>query len=65
MKFDPHHSNFEYARAMTKLRDAVCPACGKIVTVTYWPLNIPLYSQHSVPGTPRDCELTLRPIKTT
>jgi len=50
---------------MTKLRDAVCPACGKIVTVTYWPLNIPLYSQHSISGTPRDCEMTLRPIKTT
>jgi hypothetical protein len=49
---------------MTKIRDAVCPACNKIVTVTYWPLNVPLYSQHSIPGTPRDCELALRPVKT-
>ena len=49
---------------MTKLRDAVCPACTKIVSVTYWPFNVPLYSQHLIPGTSRDCELTLRPVKT-
>jgi hypothetical protein len=49
---------------MTKLRDAVCPACNKTVTVTYWPFNVPLYTQHSKPGLPRDCELTLRPVKT-
>jgi hypothetical protein len=48
---------------MVKLRDAVCPACTKIVSVTYWPFNVPLYSQHSVPGAVRDCELALRPVK--
>lgn len=49
---------------MTKIHDAVCPACNKVVTVTYWPFNTPLYSQHSVPGTERDCGLALRPVKT-
>jgi len=53
----------EYAPAMTKLRDAVCPACNKIVTVTYWPFNVPLYAQHSIPGTERDCRLGLRPVE--
>src|SRR5437870_5920969 len=47
----------EYSPAMIRLRDAVCPACTKIVSVTYWPFKVPLYSQHSVPGTSRDCEL--------
>jgi hypothetical protein len=50
---------------MAKLRDAVCPACNKLVSVTYWPFNVPLYSQHSLAGTSRDCELALRPVKTT
>jgi hypothetical protein len=55
--------DFEYDSAMTKLRDAVCPACNKLVSVTYWPFNVPLYSQHSIAGTSRDCELALRPVK--
>jgi hypothetical protein len=49
---------------MTKIRDAVCPGCKKVVSVTYWPFNVPLYSQHSMPGTERDCEFGLRPVKT-
>ena len=49
---------------MTKLHDAVCPTCSKTVTVTYWPYNVPLYTQHSVPGTERECRSGLRPVET-
>jgi len=49
---------------MTKIRDAVCPACNKVVSITYWPFNVPLYSQHAIPGTARDCGLGLHPVKT-
>jgi len=48
---------------MTKLHEAVCPDCHKTVSVTYWPYNVPLYSQHSVPGRERDCTSALRPVK--
>jgi hypothetical protein len=47
---------------MTKLRSAVCPACGVEVTVTYWPYNVPLYTVHDVKGATRDCRLSLRPV---
>ena len=54
---------------MTKIRDAVCPTCGSEVSVTYWPYNVPLYAQHSRPGTVhlvrgsnRDCRQSLRPV---
>ena len=49
---------------MTKIREAVCPSCSKTVSVTYWPYNVALYAQHSVPGTERDCKSGLRPITT-
>ena len=49
---------------MVKLREAVCPTCTKTVSVTYWPYNIPLYAQHSKPGTDRDCGAGLRPVET-
>jgi hypothetical protein len=49
---------------MTKLREAVCPSCSKTVSVTYWPCNVPLYAQHSIPGTERDCRSALRPVET-
>jgi C4-type Zn-finger protein len=47
---------------MTKLRRAQCPSCGKDITVTYWPYNIPLYTAHTVPDTERDCRFSLRPV---
>jgi hypothetical protein len=53
----------EYASTMTKLHDAVCPTCSRTVTVTYWPYNVPLYTQHSVPGTERECRSGLRPVE--
>ena len=49
---------------MSKLHDAVCPTCRRTVTVTYWPYNVPLYTQHSVPGTERECRSGLRPVET-
>jgi hypothetical protein len=49
---------------MMKLRDAVCPTCRKTVSVTYWPYNVALYTQHSIPGTDRDCRSGLRPVET-
>jgi hypothetical protein len=49
---------------MAKLREAVCPTCTKTVSVTYWPYNVPLYAQHSVPDTHRDCRSSLRPVET-
>jgi len=45
-----------------KLQNAVCPACGAEVTVTYWPFNKPLYTVHIVRGTNRECAESLRPI---
>lgn len=47
---------------MTKIRDAVCPACGSEVSVTYWPYNVPLYTVHLVRGSNRDCRQSLRPV---
>jgi len=49
---------------MIKLREAVCPTCSKTVSVTYWPYNVPLCAQHSIPGTERDCGSGLRPVET-
>ena len=49
---------------MTRIREAVCPTCNKTVSVTYWPYNVALYAQHSVPGTERDCRSGLRPVLT-
>ena len=48
---------------MIKLREALCPNCRKTVSVTYWPYNVALYRQHSVPGTDRDCRSGLRPVE--
>ena len=47
---------------MTKIREAVCPACGSEVSVTYWPYNVPLYTVHLVQGSNRDCRQSLRPV---
>ena len=47
---------------MSKLRDAVCPACDSKVSVTYWPYNVPLYTVHLVRGSNRDCRQSLRPV---
>ena len=49
---------------MTRIREAVCPTCSKTVSVTYWPYNVALYAQHSIPGTERDCSSGLRPVTT-
>ena len=49
---------------MTRIREAVCPSCSKTVSVTYWPYNVALYAQHSIPGTERDCKSGLRPVAT-
>ena len=45
-----------------KLRRAVCPTCGRDITVTYWPYNVPLYTTHTVPDTERECRSSLRPV---
>ncbi len=47
---------------MTQIRNAVCPVCAAEVSVTYWPLNTPLYTVHTVRGTNRDCGQSLRPV---
>ncbi|HEY3097342.1 MAG TPA: hypothetical protein VGL14_00435 [Methylomirabilota bacterium] len=49
---------------MIRLREALCPTCSKTVSVTYWPYNVALYTQHVVPGTNRDCASGLRPVET-
>lgn len=46
-----------------KLRNAVCPACGADVSVTYWPYGVALYTVHLVRGTNRDCAKSLRPVE--
>jgi hypothetical protein len=45
-----------------KLHRAVCPNCGKDITVTYWPYNVPLYTTHTIPDTERECRASLRPV---
>ena len=47
---------------MTRLHRAVCPTCGRDITVTYWPYNVPLYTAHNVPDTERECRSSLRPV---
>lgn len=47
---------------IAKLRTAVCPSCGKEVTVTYWPYNAPLYTVHLVGNSNRDCRQSLRAV---
>ena len=47
---------------MAKLRRAECPRCGRDVSVTYWPYNIPLYTTHAIPDTERECGFSLRPV---
>lgn len=44
------------------MHEAICPGCGKTVTVSRWPFGIPIYTQHSPPEAGRDCPLSLRPI---
>jgi hypothetical protein len=47
---------------MTQVRTALCPACRAVVSVTYWPFNVPLFAEHVVHGSNRDCWQSLRPI---
>ncbi len=48
---------------MVKLRNALCPACGADVSVTYWPFSVPLYTIHVIRGSQRDCGNSLRPVE--
>ena len=46
-----------------RIREAVCPECGATVSVTYWPLGWPLYSEHRRLDKDRDCRRSLRPVE--
>ena len=46
------------------MRTALCPACGAVVSVTYWPLKVPLFAVHVVSGSNRDCRKSLQPVDT-
>jgi hypothetical protein len=49
---------------MTQVRTALCPACRAVVSVTYWPLKVPLFAMHVVYGSNRDCRKSLQPVET-
>ena len=39
-------------RMTTRLHRATCPTCGRDITVTYEPYNVPRYTTHTVPDDP-------------